>query len=542
MDSEAPSNLARRGGDGRRGGGPMDGPGRTGNQDQVSRYLGDDPENDGEPAPPPVRRRTLEDPYEVDLALHGVSHGGEAVGRVDGQIAFISGALPEEKVHALITERKPAYLRGLTLSVTAASPDRTEPPCPHFGLCGGCHWQHADYEAQLRYKTQVLRDQLRRLAGIDDPPMVPAVGSPNPWNYRNSVQLVPGFGPKGERSLNYQVAHAQGMVPIDVCAIASKDINRAIEIMPWALIPEETWERLDAIILRHAPPIPGMPMVATRLREMAPKPIQGRTMPPGPVRDEQGIGYGIQVTVVCRSPVSKRDMRAFVDATVKSVPDLAAIMVARGRHDRGTLLWGFPTLAYEMGGQILAVPPGAFFQVNLGAADRLVARVREWLAPTKTSQIIDAYSGVGVFALNLAPFAGAVVAIESDESAVAGAYDNVAALGHTNVAIHHEPVEAALPRLAKGSSVPDRSVILDPPRRGVEPAVLDALATLAPDRIVYVSCEPSTLSRDLKRLIASGYRLTRTGVIDIFPQTYHLESVSLLERVDGPVPAPAAAD
>ncbi|NDF96673.1 MAG: class I SAM-dependent RNA methyltransferase, partial [Proteobacteria bacterium] len=422
------------------------------------------------------------------------------------------------------------------------SPDRTEPPCPHFGLCGGCHWQHADYEAQLRYKTQVLRDQLRRLAGIDDPPMVPAVGSPNPWNYRNSVQLVPGFGPKGERSLNYQVAHAQGMVPIDVCAIASKDINRAIEIMPWALIPEETWERLDAIILRHAPPIPGMPMVATRLREMAPKPIQGRTMPPGPVRDEQGIGYGIQVTVVCRSPVSKRDMRAFVDATVKSVPDLAAIMVARGRHDRGTLLWGFPTLAYEMGGQILAVPPGAFFQVNLGAADRLVARVREWLAPTKTSQIIDAYSGVGVFALNLAPFAGAVVAIESDESAVAGAYDNVAALGHTNVAIHHEPVEAALPRLAKGSSVPDRSVILDPPRRGVEPAVLDALATLAPDRIVYVSCEPSTLSRDLKRLIASGYRLTRTGVIDIFPQTYHLESVSLLERVDGPVPAPAAAD
>ena len=224
------------------------------------------------------------------------------------------------------------------------------------------------------------------------------------------------------------------------------------------------------------------------------------------------------------------------------------------RSDRGTLLWGFPTLAYEMGGQILAVPPGAFFQINLGAADRLVARVREWLAPTKTSQIIDAYSGVGVFALNLAPFAGAVVAIESDDSAVAGAYDNVAALGHTNVAIHHEPVEAALPRLAKrsdfqsgatgceGSSVPNRSVILDPPRRGVEPAVLDALATLAPDRIVYVSCEPSTLSRDLKRLIASGYRLTRTGVIDIFPQTYHLESVSLLERVDGPLPAPAAAD
>lgn len=120
--------MARRGGD------PMDGPGRIGNQDQGSRYLGMTPKATANQLPP-FRRRTLEDPYEVDLALHGVSHGGEAVGRVDGQIAFISGALPDEKVHALITERKPAYLRGLTISVTAASPDRTEPPCPHFGLC-----------------------------------------------------------------------------------------------------------------------------------------------------------------------------------------------------------------------------------------------------------------------------------------------------------------------------------------------------------------------------------------------------------------------
>ncbi len=482
----------------------------------------------------------------VELTLTAVSHGGEAVGRHDGMVAFVAGALPGETATIRITEKRPAWMRGVATEIAEPSDDRTTPACPHFGQCGGCHWQHATYRAQLAYKTQVLREQLSRLGGVDDPPIEPPVPSPSPLRYRNQIQVVPGIDPGGARTLNFQSAPAafgphvgdhedgddRGLSPIESCPIASADITRALQALPWDAIPLATWERLEGIVLRFAPPINGIAPVATRLKDLAPKAVRGKPAPSIPQRDEQGVGHGLHVTFVCRAPVARNELRPFVQLAPVAMPDLAGVLVARNRGHHGTLLWGAPALAFEVGDDILTVPAGAFFQVNLAAATHLVARVHEWLAPEPDSQIIDAYAGVGLFAIHLSPHAGAIVAIESDDVAAAGAYHNVTVLGRTNINILQEPVEEALPRLARGEAVVDRLLILDPPRRGIDPAVVEAVGVLAPLRIAYVSCEPATLARDIRRLTEVGYRVARTGVVDLFPQTYHVESVTLLERID----------
>jgi 23S rRNA (uracil1939-C5)-methyltransferase len=483
----------------------------------------------------------------VELAVTAVGHGGEAVGRHDGMVAFVTGALPGETATIRITEKRPAFMRGVATKITDPSNDRATPACEHFGQCGGCHWQHATYRAQLAYKSQVLLEQLTRLGGVKDPPMEPPIPSPSALRYRNQIQIVPGIDDGGKRTLNYLSApvafgpHAnddiyrdgddRGLHPIDNCPIASPDISRALQTLPWDTIPLATWERLEGIVLRFAPPIIGIALVATRLKDLAPRPVRGKPTPSIPQRDEQGVGHGLHVTFVCRAPIARKELRPFVQHAPVTVPDLAGVLVARNRGHHGTLLWGAPALAFEVGEDVLAVPAGAFFQVNLAAAKHLVARVHEWLAPAPNSQIIDAYAGVGLFAIHLSPHAGAIVAIESDDVAAAGAYHNVAVLRRTNINILQEPVEEALPRLARGDAVVDRLLILDPPRRGVNLAVVDAVRDLAPVRIAYVSCNPNSLARDIRRLGEVGYRVARTGVVDLFPQTYHIESVTLLERV-----------
>jgi 23S rRNA (uracil1939-C5)-methyltransferase len=182
-------------------------------------------------------------------------------------------------------------------------------------------------------------------------------------------------------------------------------------------------------------------------------------------------------------------------------------------------------LTYELAGERLDVPPGAFAQVNLGAAERLVGRVLEWLAPGPGDVVLDVYAGVGTFSLPLARRVAAVLAVESHPGAAGALSANAARAGLVNVQVQARAAEVALPRLRGELDL----AVLDPPRRGCSPDVLAALTHLAPRRIAYVSCEPSTLARDLRVLADAGYRLRRSGVIDLFPQTYHTESCTLVE-------------
>ncbi|HEU5314931.1 MAG TPA: class I SAM-dependent RNA methyltransferase [Chloroflexota bacterium] len=385
----------------------------------------------------------------VELDLTGVAHGGEAVGRAGDLVTFVALGLPAERARVEIEEKKPRFQRGRVAEVLTPSPARVTAPCPIFGTCGGCHWQHASYAAQLEIKTAVLRDQLARIGGIADPPVGPAVASPVEWHYRNRVQVVPV---PGTRLVGFRRARSHDAVPVEHCYISDQEINAVISAAPWNDLPSGEWGRVEEIDIRVAPG--REPLVRV-------------------------LGSGL-------------------------------------RPSEGQL-------RYELGGETYDVPGGAFFQVNTRAAEKLVEQAMGWLAPERGEHVVDAYGGVGTFAVPIARRAERVTVIEAEGPSVGAVQGNAARNGLSNVRAVASTVERGLAALRERVD----AVLVDPPRRGCGPSVTKEIARLAPSRVVYVSCEPSTLARDARALLDGGYRLVRSRVVDMFPQTFHLESVTL---------------
>ncbi|MBI3970318.1 MAG: 23S rRNA (uracil(1939)-C(5))-methyltransferase RlmD [Chloroflexi bacterium] len=451
-------------------------------------------------------------PERHETSLERVAHGGECVGRAGDLVAFVAYGLPGERVAFDVTERKARFVRGRVAEVLDAAPERVTAPCPIFGTCGGCHWQHATYEAQLQFKTGVLREQLERGGKFAEPPIEDAVPSPLVWHYRNTVQFVPGeIGPDGEpvaasrheaastssaarregsRLLCFQRAHSHAVVPVEHCYISDELINRTIHATPWHVIDDATWRALENIVVRVVP------------------------------------GEAVQITFVATSSIQRSAIRRFVDGAPKALPELRGILMARARGGRTYVRWGEESLEYTIAGCRLSVPAGAFVQVNLGATERLIELLLQWLDLGQDDVVLDAYAGAGTLALALARKVHSVIAVESQPAAAAAAAQNAAANGLMNVLAREASLEAALPRLGSKFDV----AVLDPPRRGCSPEALAGLIRLSPRQIAYISCEPSTLARDLRVLTDAGYSLRRTRVVDFFPQTYHLESVSQLVR------------
>lgn len=378
------------------------------------------------------------------------------MGRVGDLVTFVSLGLADEEVRIEVIERKARFQRGRVREVVRESPERVTAPCPLFGTCGGCHWQHASYAEQLRIKTSVLREQLERLARVGQPKVLEAIASPLEWQYRNRVQVVPVAG---TRLVGFRRGQSHEVVPVERCYISDERINEIIARAPWSGMDEREWRGVEEIDIRVAPE--QEPLVNV-------------------------IGTG-------------RSSGA-----------------AQGGRE----------LRYQLGGYTFRVPGNAFFQVNVGAAERLVEEAMAWLAPEKGDHVVDAYGGVGTFAIAAATGAERVTVMELPGSAVDAVAGNAAANGVENVRSIDAPVERALRTLRERVDL----LVLDPPRRGCGPEVVREIVRLSPRRVVYVSCDPGTLARDVKALAEGGYGLIKTRVVDMFPQTYHLESISLLER------------
>lgn len=388
-----------------------------------------------------------DDTFELELT--GITYGGSAIGRHDDRAVFVPYTLPGERVRARIRQDKKRFAVAEALELLAASPNRIEPRCPHFGpgLCGGCQWQHIAYEAQLAYKQQIAADQMRRIGGFEDAEVVPTIASPDPWYYRSHVTLH--VSPAGR--LGYVSTDDRAVLPITECHI----------IRP---------ELLDEFRQRGG----RAPKSAARLR------IQ--------------IGSdGSERMAAITAP----DERAF-----QPVSDNTTV------------------IHYTIKGRTFQVTAGSFFQVNLAQAETLVNLVLDRLALAGTERVLDLYSGVGLFTAFLAERAAKVTAVESFPLAVQDALKNLAEF--PNVTLVEGTVEASLSRI-KGAF---DGVVLDPPRSGVDARALEALVKHSPQKIVYVSCDPSTLARDAKILAQSGYRLLNVQPVDMFPQTYHIESVA----------------
>ncbi|MCU0498694.1 MAG: class I SAM-dependent RNA methyltransferase [Anaerolineae bacterium] len=379
----------------------------------------------------------------IELTITGVTYGGHGIGRHEGKAIFVPFALPGDQVLVTISEDKGRFAFGVITEVITPSPDRVMARCRHFGVCGGCHWQHADYAAQLRYKQSIVRDQLQRIGGIREAIVHPTIASPDPWQYRTHVT----FHTASDGRLGYIAQDDQTVLAIEECHIIR-------------------------------PPLMAM--------------------------FEQHIASTEHPRV--RFQVGSADS------------DRA---IAVGSHDE-YLLTGEGVTEYTIRDHRFQVSAGSFFQVNLMQTETLIEQVMSRLALTGRERVLDLYSGVGLFTAFLAQASRAVIAIESFGPAVSDARVNLASFTH--VEILQDTVERVLFNL-KGKV---DAVVLDPPRAGMKPDALRALISKKPRQIIYVSCDPSTLARDLKGLIKAGYRLIDAQPIDMFPHTYHIETIAHL--------------
>lgn len=403
----------------------------------------------------------------IRLQLTGMAHGGEALGRHEGKVIFVPYALPGEEVLVEIVQDKGRYARARLLEVVRPSPDRVEPRCPHFGTCGGCQWQHMAYGAQLRFKEQVLRDQLERIGGISKPPLKPSLRTRDPWFYRNHVQ----FHLSEEGRLGFLTFRGWEVVPIEVCYIMHPLIEEAFRALDLA------FPQLKRVSIK----------VGTR------------------------TGQKLLILEMEEDLIPALE----VDEPLSCVEFLLD----------GTLLTlvGDSHIVEEVEGRRFRISAGSFFQVNTEQLERLIEVVRGYLAPEGHQVLLDAYCGVGTFGLSLAGEVGQVIGIEESDTALADARFN--AKEGENVEFIGGRAEDILPHLVKVDVA-----ILDPPRQGCAREAITHLVRLAPAKIIYVSCDPAILARDTKRLREGGYHLVEAQPVDMFPQTYHIEAVALLER------------
>jgi 23S rRNA (uracil1939-C5)-methyltransferase len=510
-----------------------------------------------------------------------MAYGGDAVGRAgeSGMALFAWPGIKGERARVTVTGRRSNLLRGLVTEVLEPSPLRTEPSCPYFGPCGGCQWQHIAYEGQLAFKHGILHSQLSRLAGIEDAEGVlrPPIASPRHFNYRNSSHFALDAG---GRSLAYYTRDSRTIVPVERCPISNEGINAAIPVVSrWlAEAPGEEFAREQArgimrvwqVTIRSSE-ITGHTLVVFHTRSGAgarprSRPKRGERKSKVPDRPEEGPSLQPEEERTPSIAMVRREVRRAVadlshgvedkeqlaltavevmdDGTVnalgatRSVGKLAA--EAAAEVISGTVLQdlhmreagaatGPPLGAWleVVGGRPYWVAPEAFFQVNTQAAELLLEEVLAGL-PQRMNIAVDAHAGVGTFALALAGRAGRVVGFEPSHAAVASGRWSAAALHSTNVDFREGRAELLMTKLATAER--PEAVIFDPPRAGCHPGLLAEVMKRQVPRIVYVSCDPSTLARDLK-ILSAEYRLTSARVVDMFPQTFHMECVVVLEKL-----------
>ena len=451
----------------------------------------------------------LEQPSHFELVPHKLVYGGSALGHHEGQPVLVAGALPGERVDVEPLRQAKGVVHGRLLKVLAPSAERVQAPCPYFGRCGGCGYQHLAYSRQLEVKREILRETLRRIGRIDWPGEI-ITRSAEPWHYRNQIQLKVQRDPAGELALGFFEAESWRLVPIDACLISSSRLNeliRALNQPEWRsrLAPYRT---LDLRVDHRDQDV--MLLLTGRIDDR---------------KEDRTEGLAQEFLTRLAGVVS-------VALAAESESD---VQEARPRSRRSSFrakpvapkIYGKPHLSYQVGDFRYEISPGSFFQSSRFLLPELVEAVVGSEARAG-SLALDLYAGVGLFTLPLARRFDAVMAVEENQTAAADLARNAAAHQLSNVRAIASPASEFLRRYALGR--PER-VVLDPPRAGAEGSVLGKLAELGPTRVHYVSCNPPTLARDLCYLLGHGYELESLVLFDLFPQTFHIETLAKLRRI-----------
>jgi len=445
----------------------------------------------------------------VELEIHDLAYGGTSVAKVDGFVVLVYGGIPGDVVKAEITKKKTNYAEAKLLEIVKESELRTKPACSHFGFCGGCTWQNLKYEEQLRFKTRQVKESLRHIAGFTDPPVQDALGSNQIFYYRNKMEYA--FLPHPEKKL------ILGLHP-------RKRFDLVFDLNECFLQSEVANKIVDSV--RQFAKEKNLPAYDHRsesgfLRFLV-------------IKEGKNTGQTMVNLVTYKGDFPHR--KDFCDAIFSHFPAVKSIVrnintklaqIAVGEEEE--LLGGERIITERLGKFEFEISSNSFFQTNPRQAEKLYGIVLEMADLQGDEEVLDLYCGNGTISIFLSPRVKRVIGVEAVEETVQNARRNV----ELNGVINCEFIQEEAKKVLKGFEQDSRSfdlVVIDPPRAGLHPKVAKSLLALRPPEIIYVSCNPTTLARDLKMFCEKDYELENVQPVDMFPHTYHIESVVKLVK------------
>jgi 23S rRNA (uracil1939-C5)-methyltransferase len=447
---------------------------------------------------------------EIDLTIDSLAYGGNGVARANGFVVFVRRGLPGDRVRARVTKVKRNHAEALAVEVLEAGAPRVDAPCKHYPECGGCRFQDLAYEAQAEWKERQVADALRRIGGLAEPPLEPILPAVERFHYRNKLEYSFTATPQGPALGFHRAGRWDEVLEVERCWLTT-DLGNAIRdtVRDWAR--EERLEPYDqeaqSGYLRH--------LVVREGRNTRQVLVQLVTAPGERFERER-------LVEVLRAFPQVRSIHWAVNDSPAEVTNLPT-----------RLLWGEEAIEEQLCGLRFRVRPGAFLQTNTAMAERLYQLAGEYAGLTGAETVYDLYCGIGTIGLSMADKALTVWGVEVSEESVACALENADLNGITNAAFFAGNVGQVLEELRERAGEPD-VVVVDPPRAGLAGKALRRVGRLGAPRVVYVSCNPTTLASDVKALVGEyGYELERARPVDMFPHTPHVETVALLRRSGG---------
>ncbi len=443
----------------------------------------------------------------LELDVETLAFGGQGVAKLDGYVVFVENGLPGDRVQARIFKARGNYAEAKIETILTSSPHRIAPACEHFGVCGGCKWQNLEYSIQKKYKEDQLKEALIHLGDIPDPPVEPIIGARKIYYYRNKMEFSFHAGDNGETLLGLHVARRfQDVFQLRDCHLQSELSNDIVDfirrrsselgLLPYHIVRHEGYMRF--LVIREGK-------------------FTGEVL----VNIVTGKGEFPQLMVLGEEIGKKFESVVSVSHTIN--PSKANI--ARGEKEN--ILYGADHIYEQLGEKKYRISANSFFQTNSYQIQRLYDLAVELAGPDGSERMIDLYSGTGTIAIYFSNLVKEVIGVETDADAVADARTNARVNGAANCRFIVSDVEDYLKQVVEEGGNFDL-MILDPPRAGCHPKVVKFISAMKPRKLVYISCNPATLARDLKVLSNNGYTLERAVPIDLFPHTYHIEAACRL--------------
>jgi len=428
----------------------------------------------------------------VQIEITGLNHSGEGVGRYEGKVYFVPFTVPGDLVEAEPGKQARRFGYARLKEVIRPSPDRVTPLCGHMENCGGSNLHHISYPAQLELKRKLVADALQRIGNLKEVQVLPTIGMENPYYYRNKAVFHVQADPV---AIGFYQTGSHTVIPVRECLLVPPEWS---EILTF----------LENSLKELGPSAYGLSQVTLR---------------------QSHYNQEIMLVISGRNKVLRGSEREGIAREIgRCFPQVSTVASSDGIGE-ARVLSGKGVLIERLAGFQYAISPAAFFQVNTVMAEVLVQKVMEYGEPADGELVIDAYCGIGTLSLPLACHAGKVIGIEQNPAAVRDARHNAAINQIHNAEFVSGDFEKILARLVPSLGVVDLLVV-DPPRKGLTPIILQSIANIKPHRMVYVSCNPGTLARDLSSLTVHGYQGVEVQPVDMFPHTAHVEAMALLQR------------